>query len=145
MSTGLPCAPISSPLIWASFLVSVSASGFKRGWPAAASGLQGRVLGLGGQRLRPVQSEVEMAAAIVEFADLARGRAVEFEDLADGGVERLGEDLRLHVIVGLRQMLERRAKGEKLAERIPAQVALLLKLLHVLGRRAAGAGLQKAA
>src|SRR5262252_11173696 len=36
------------------------------------AGLQLRVLVLGGQRLRPVQGEVEMTAAIVELADLAR-------------------------------------------------------------------------
>src|SRR6202040_3772076 len=82
------------------------------------AGLQLRVLGLRGQRLSPVQGEVEMAAAIVELADLARRRAVELEGLADGRVERLGENLRLGVIVGLRQMLDRRAQGEKLAERI---------------------------
>src|ERR1700740_2669489 len=34
------------------------------------AGLQRRILGLRGQRLRPVQGEVEMAAAIVELADL---------------------------------------------------------------------------
>src|SRR5215469_3334191 len=103
------------------------------------AGLQLLVLGLRGQRLRPVEREVEMAAAIVDLADLARGRAVELEDLADGGIERLGENLRLGVLVGLRQMLERRAEGEELAERIPAQIVFLLELLHVLGRRAAGA------
>src|SRR5690349_18169103 len=41
------------------------------------AGLQLRVLGLRGQRLSPVSGEVEMAAAIVDFADLARRRAVE--------------------------------------------------------------------
>src|SRR5665213_2472567 len=86
-----------------------------------------------------------MAAAVIDFADLARRVAVELEELADGGVERLGENLRLGVLVGLRQMFERRAEGEELAERIPAQIALLLELLHVLGRRAAGTGLEKTA
>src|SRR5580704_18586761 len=86
-----------------------------------------------------------MGAAIIEFADLARGRAVEFEDLADGGVERLGQNLRLGVLESLRQMLERRAQREKLAERIPAQIVLLLELLHMLGRRAAGTGLEQTA
>jgi hypothetical protein len=78
--------------------------------------LQLRVLGLRGQRLSPVQSEVEVATAIVEFPNLARRRAVEFEDLADGRVERLGENLRLGVLIDLRQMFERRAEGEKLAQ-----------------------------
>jgi len=47
-----------------------------------------------------------MGAAIVDFADLARRRAVELEDLADGRIERLGENLRLGVLVGLRQVFE---------------------------------------
>ena len=42
-------------------------------------------------------------------------------------------------------MFERRAQREELAERIPAQIALFLELLHVLGRRAAGAGLEQTA
>ena len=80
-----------------------------------------------------------MAAAIVDFADLARRIAVELKELADGRVERLGENLRLGVLVGLRQMFERGAQREELAERIPAQIALLLELLDMLWRRAAGA------
>src|SRR5262249_10524428 len=57
------------------------------------AGLQLRVLGLRGQRLSPVQGEVEMAAAIVELADLARRITVELEELADGRVERVGKNL----------------------------------------------------
>src|SRR5271169_7134119 len=86
-----------------------------------------------------------MAATIVDFADFARRIAVKLEELSDGRVERLGENLRLCVLVDLRQMFERRAEGEELAERIPAQIALFLELLHVLGRRAAGTGLEKTA
>src|SRR5215471_9642056 len=86
-----------------------------------------------------------MAAAIVEFADLARRRAVELEDLADRRVERLRENLRLGVLVGLRQMFERRAECEELAERIPTEITLFLELLHVLGCRAAGTGLEQTA
>ena len=40
---------------------------------------------------------------------------------------------------------ERLGQGEELAEAVPAQVVLLDQLLHVLGRRAAGAGLEQAA
>ncbi len=43
------------------------------------------------------------------------------------------------------QELERRGQRQELAERVPAQVVLLDELLHVLGRRAAGAGLEQAA
>src|ERR1017187_2150598 len=46
------------------------------------AGLQHCALALRGQRLRPVECQVEMAATIVDFADPVRGRAVEFEDLA---------------------------------------------------------------
>jgi len=70
------------------------------------AGLQLRVLGLRGQRLSPVQGEIEMAAAIVDSADLARRRAVELEDFADGRVEGVSENLRLGVLVGLRQMFD---------------------------------------
>src|SRR5690242_9828733 len=86
-----------------------------------------------------------MAAAVVDFADLARRRAVELADLADGRVERLGEDLSLGILGCLRQMLERGAQCEEFAERIPAEITLLLELLDVLGRRAAGAGLEQTA
>ena len=97
------------------------------------AGLQFLVLGLRGQRLSPVQGEVEVAATIVDFTDLARRIAVELEELADGRVERLGKNLRLGVLVGLRQMFERRTESEILAERIPAEVVLFLELLYVLG------------
>ena len=43
------------------------------------------------------------------------------------------------------QELERRREREELAERVPAQVVLLHELLDVLGRRAAGAGLEQPA
>jgi hypothetical protein len=109
------------------------------------SRLQLLVLALRGQRLRPVQSEVEMAAPVVDLADLARGRAVEFEDFADRLVERFGENLRLGVLLGLRQVFERGAEREELAERVPAQIILVLELLDMLGRRAAGAGLEQTA
>src|SRR5690606_9176580 len=102
-------------------------------------------LGLRRQRLRPIEGEVEMAAAIVDLANLARGIAVELEELADSSVERLGENLRLRVLVDLSQMFEGGAQRKELAQRIPAEIAFLLKLLDVLGRRAAGAGFEHAA
>ena len=70
------------------------------------AGLYLGILGLRGERLSPVQSEVKMAAPIVDLTDLARRRTVELENLADGGIERLGENLRFRVLVGLRQMFE---------------------------------------
>ena len=86
-----------------------------------------------------------MAAAVVELADLARGRPAVLQQLAGGRVERLGEQLRARVAGLLGEQLERDRQREELAERVPAQVVLLHELLDVLGRRAAGAGLEQAA
>ena len=52
------------------------------------------VLRLLGQRLRPVESEIEVAAAIIELADFAGGRAVMFEDLGVGLIQRFREYFR---------------------------------------------------
>ena len=49
------------------------------------------------------------------------------------------------VAVLVAQHLERDGQREELAERVPAQVVLLHELLDVLGRRAAGAGLEQPA
>jgi hypothetical protein len=62
-------------------------------------------------------------------------------------VEILMQYSRTHTHLGARiaglgaEVLERDGERQVLAERVPAQVALLHELLHVLGRRAAGAGL----
>ena len=55
--------------------------------------LQFGVVVLRGEGLGPVEGEVEVAAAVVDGAELAAGRAVVFEELAGGGVEGVGEDL----------------------------------------------------
>ena len=47
--------------------------------------------GLIGQRPRPVHRQIEMAAAVVELADLPLRRLVVLEDAAVGLVERFGE------------------------------------------------------
>ena len=67
------------------------------------------------------------------------------EELAGGGVERFGENLRAGVGFRFGEVLERRGDGEKLAERIPAQVVLLKELLNMLRRGSAGAGLEQPA
>ena len=46
---------------------------------------------------------------------------------------------------GARHVIERLRQGEELAEGIPPEMALLHELLDVLGRRAAGAGLEEGA
>ena len=102
------------------------------------------VVGLCRQLPRPVEREVEVAAAVVELVHLARRRAVLVEHRAGGAVERVGEQLRGRVVGLLREELERRRQREELAERVPAEVVLLHELLHVLGRRTAGTGLEQA-
>ena len=99
------------------------------------------VLGLLGEFLRPVHGEVELAAAVVELAGLARRALVVLQQLADRGVQRLAQQ-RGPLVAGLvAQVLEAGAQREELAERIPAQVVLLDQLVHVLGRRPARARL----
>ena len=51
----------------------------------------------------------------------------------------------MRVVVAVGVLGERLGQGEELTEAVPAQVVLLDQLLHVLGRRAAGAGLEQAA
>ena len=98
-----------------------------------------------GQLLGPVEREVEVAAPVVELVHLARRRPVLVEHRSGGPVERVGEQLRGRVVALLREELERRGQREELAERVPAEVVLLHELLHVLGRRTAGAGLEEPA
>ena len=88
-----------------------------------------------GQLPRPVQRQVEVAAAVVELSDLARRRAILLEHAADRAVERVGEQLRPRVAFLLGEQLERRTEREELAERVPAQMVLLQELLDVLGGR----------
>src|SRR5664279_318614 len=105
--------------------------------------LQLRIARLVSQRKSPVQREVEMAPAIVDLAHLARRRPVVVKELRDRLIERVGKDLCLLVLERCGQMLERRGQSGKLAERIPAQVALFDELLDVLRCGTAGAGLEK--
>ena len=106
---------------------------------------QVRVVGLRGQLLGPVQGEVEVAAAVVDLADPPGRRLVLVEERAGGPVERVGEHLGAGVAGRDGVLLEADGQGEELAEAVPAQVVLLDQLLHVLRRRAAGAGLEQPA
>ena len=103
--------------------------------------LQFRIGGLRRQRLRPVEREVEVRAAVVDGAVLAAGRAIVLEVAAGRGIERVGKDLCRSVLEDDRQVLVRRREREELAEAVPAQVVVLEELLDVLRGRAAGAGL----
>ena len=86
-----------------------------------------------------------MAATIIQFANLPRRRTVVLKDLAVGLIERLGQNLHVLIPTCLRQMFQRSAKRQELAQRIPAQIAFVLELLHMLGRRTAGPGLEQPA
>src|SRR5262245_6771899 len=63
-------------------------------------GLQLAVLLLCGERLCPVEREIEMAAAVVELASARTGRLVALEQFAGSLVERRCEDFRA-VVAGL--------------------------------------------
>ena len=88
--------------------------------------------------LRPVESEVIMAATIVDFVDLARRRFVFLEIAAVGLVQGIGDDLCPFTASLGGNVLYRYGEGEELSQRIPAQMTFLDELLHVLGRRTTG-------
>src|SRR5699024_6143877 len=103
------------------------------------------VLLLGGEGLGPVQREVEVAAAVVDLADPAGRGLVLLEERRDRRVQGVGEHLRLGVLEGLGQVLQRGAERGELTEGVPAQVVLLEELLDVLRRGATGTGLEEPA
>src|SRR5205085_10903598 len=97
---------------------------------------------LGRKLLGPIQSQVEVAATVVDFVHLAAGRLVLVQERARRQVERVGQDLRPLVVGDIRQLFEAGSKSEELAEAVPPQVVLTDELLHVLWRRTAGAGFE---
>ena len=108
-------------------------------------GLEVGILVLLGEGLRPVEREVEVAAAGVQFVDPAGGVALVFQMLADGLVQRGGQEPGLVAVVHLAVVLERGDEGAEFTQGVPAQVSFLDELLDVPGGRAAGAGLEHAA
>src|SRR5690606_13800946 len=106
---------------------------------------QRRIGILCGERLRPVQRQVERAAAVVYLACLARRLAPVAEVVRGRAVESISEQARARIIELLSEMLKRGGEGHVLAERVPAEVALSLELLYVLRRRAAGSCLEQSA
>ncbi len=74
---------------------------------------------------------------------LALGRLLVVQHSADSFVQRVREQLGLLVVVHRSVVLQRHGHGQVLTERVPAQMALLLQLLHVLGRRAAWGEMKK--
>src|SRR6202012_3480962 len=93
------------------------------------------VVVLRGEFLRPVQRQVELAAAIVELTGLARRALVVVQQLSDRMVKRLAQDFG-PLDAGLDSyILETRSQRQKFAEGIPPQVVLLDQLVDMLGRR----------
>src|SRR5437763_969138 len=80
------------------------------------AGCQCRAFVLPGQRLRPIQRQVEMAATIIQFANSPRRRTVVLKDLAVGLIERLGQNLDVLIPTCLRKMFQRSAKRQELAK-----------------------------
>src|SRR6476660_1456133 len=73
------------------------------------------------QGLRPVQRQVKMAAAIVDFPDLAGGRLVALEELCVGLIQRIRKDLGHLIVPDLSQVFERCRECQKFAEGVPPQ------------------------
>src|SRR4029077_1296301 len=101
------------------------------------------VLVLSGKGLGPIEREVEVAASIVDAANLACRRLVVDEKLAGRFIERVGKYLRFSVAKSLAEVLERHSEREKLPERIPAQIVLCKELLDVLRRRTSSTRFEK--
>ncbi len=108
-------------------------------------GLEGWVLGLGGEGLGPVEGEVEVGAAVVDGSKFAAGGAVVFQELGGGGIEGVGEDFCFGVGLGDGEVLEGGGEGEEFAEGVPAEVVFLSELFDVFGGGAACAGFEEAA
>ena len=91
------------------------------------------VLALSGQLLRPVEREIEVAAAVVQLADPSGRRALLLKHAASRPVERVGQHLSAGVVLGVGEQLERNRQRQEFAKRIPAQMVLGKELLDVLG------------
>src|SRR5699024_3286886 len=92
---------------------------------------------------RPVEGEVEVTAAVVDLADLARRRLVLLEEPAGGRIEGVGQHTGALVAVDVELVAEGLRQGEELTEGVPAQVVLLDELLDVFRCRTAGTGLEE--
>jgi hypothetical protein len=89
---------------------------FQRHGHRAELHLQIRVGVLLGQGLRPVQRQVEVTAAHVEFTHLARRGFVLLEEPAIGHIQRLGQHLRACIARLLRQVLDRHLQREEFTQ-----------------------------
>ena len=109
------------------------------------TGLELLVLGLICHCLCPVHGEVKVTAAVIDLAQPPGGGPVVLQPLGVGRVHRSSEFDGLLVIHDVAQVPQRFGQGKKFSDGIPPEVSLFNDLLNVLGRGAAGAGLEKAA
>src|SRR5215470_18152006 len=86
-----------------------------------------------------------MAAAIVDLTNLTGWGLVALQELRIGLIERVRQNLCDLIVRRLRQVFQRRGQREEFAQRIPAEVALLLELLHMFRRGPSRTGLEQAA
>ena len=88
----------------------------KRSGKPGETRLDFQIFRLCGQRLCPIQGEIEMAAPVVDFTYLAGRGFVVFQNSAVGLIQRFSQYLSLCVVIFLAKMLQRRAQRQKLSE-----------------------------
>ncbi|CWN16983.1 Uncharacterised protein [Neisseria meningitidis] len=108
-------------------------------------GFQFGIFVLRRQFLRPVEGEVEMAAAVVEFAGFTFRRFVVQQQFFGGCIQSVGEDLGFGIAGFLRQMFKRYGECEEFAQRVPAQMVFFEELLNMFRCRTARAGFKHTA
>src|SRR5690606_29631100 len=79
------------------------------------------IRGLRSELLCPVERQVEVAAAVVDLAHLARRRLVALEEAGRRTVEGVGQHLSARLAGLIGQMFERRRQRKELAEGVPTQ------------------------
>mmetsp|Transcript_54193 Transcript_54193/g.144479 ORF Transcript_54193/g.144479 Transcript_54193/m.144479 type:complete len:374 (-) Transcript_54193:1198-2319(-) len=92
-------------------------------------------------RLSPVQCQVEMRPSIVKLFDLAGRVLVRIQESPHSTVQASSQRSHLAVTSLRTQLLQVRLQCQKLTQRVPAQMILLHKLLHVLRRRSSSSSL----
>src|SRR5207248_327591 len=101
-----------------------------------------RVLSLRCKFLGPEQSQIEVAATVVDLTESASRCLVLVQVPRGGPVQCVRENLRAGVTGRSTQVIKTRGQCEVFAQAVPAKVVFFEQLLHVLGRRPAGPRLE---
>src|SRR3989441_12480826 len=88
------------------------------------------IFGLLSQGLRPVQRKIKMAPAIINLTHLSSRRLVALQELGVGSIERIRQNLCGGIVGCFAQMLQGCGQRQEFAQRIPAQIPFVLKLMH---------------